>query len=164
MGGRTSDAALAACAERLVRMASAAGATVATAESCTAGMVASSIAGVPGASEVLLGGAVTYCDAVKHRVLGVPLELLERYTAVSPQVAEAMARGARELFGSVVAVSLTGYAGPGGGTADDPVGTVYFGFATPGGCSVERMVLAGSRNEVRAAACLHALEGVAARL
>ena len=105
-------------ARALVEGACAAGLTVATAESCTAGMVASLIADVPGASEVLRGGAVTYCDEIKHRVLGVSSETLERYTAVSPQTAREMALGARSLFSTDMAVSLTGYAGPAGSSAE----------------------------------------------
>ena len=117
------------CAEflaaRLVERAADMGKTVCTAESCTAGMVASTIAGVPGASAVLRGGAVTYCDEVKRRVLGVSEATLAEYTAVSTETAGEMAHGALELFCADVAVSLTGYAGPGGGTERDPAGTVY---------------------------------------
>ncbi|WP_085830412.1 CinA family protein [Collinsella vaginalis] len=145
-------------ARALVEGACAAGLTVATAESCTAGMVASLIADVPGASEVLRGGAVTYCDEIKHRVLGVSSETLERYTAVSPQTAREMALGARSLFSTDMAVSLTGYAGPGGGTPEDPAGTVYIGLADAHGVTVERGSFAGGRNEVRRAAAARALE------
>lgn len=145
-------------AHKLVVAAAACGATVATAESCTAGLVASTIASVPGASDVLRGGAVTYVDEIKNRLLGVSSETLERYTAVSSPCAREMAEGARVLFQVSAAVSVTGYAGPGGGTAEDPVGTVYFGISTAGGTETYRKVFAGSRDEVRWQAAAFALE------
>ena len=104
-------------AHKLVVAATACRATVATAESCTAGLVASTIASVPGASDVLRGGAVTYGDEIKNRLLGVSSETLERYTAVSSPCAREMAERARVLFQVGAAVSVTGYAGPGGGLA-----------------------------------------------
>ena len=107
----------------IVERASARGVTVSTAESLTAGMIASTIADIPGASAVLRGGAVTYCDEIKQRVLGV------EHTAVSHQTAREMAAGSLELYQSDIAVSATGYAGPGGGTEDDPAGTFYIGWA-----------------------------------
>ena len=150
-------------AAQLVERAAGMGKTVCTAESCTAGMVASTIAGVPGASAVLRGGAVTYCDEVKRRVLGVSEATLAEYTAVSTETAGEMAHGALELFGADVAVSLTGYAGPGGGTERDPAGTVYIGVS--GACErVERCVFTGDRNEVRLRAAVHALELLLASL
>lgn len=145
-------------AHKLVVTATACGATVATAESCTAGLVASTIASVPGASDVLRGGAVTYVDEIKNRLLGVSSETLERYTAVSSPCALEMAEGARPLFQASAAVSVTGYAGPGGGTAEDPVGTVYFGISTANGAKTYRKVFAGSRDEVRWQAAAFALE------
>lgn len=143
---------------RLVSCAREAGKTVATAESCTAGLVASSVADIPGASEVLRGGAVTYTDDVKHRVLGVSAKTLELHTAVSRETALEMATGARRLFESDVAVSLTGYAGPGGGTDEDPAGTVYIGLASKRGVDAWRYSFDGGRNEVRASACAKALQ------
>ncbi len=134
------------------------GLTVSTAESCTAGMVASAIADVPGASDVLLGGAVTYCDEIKHRVLGVSGETLHEHTAVSFETASEMADGSRRLFGSDLAVSLTGYAGPGGGTDQDPVGCVYIGIAGAEGVRADRFVFEGDRTAVRKRASLRALE------
>lgn len=118
-----------ALARDIVERASAHGVTVSTAESLTAGMIASTIADIPGASAVLRGGAVTYCDEIKHRVLGVKKDTLDRYTAVSYQTAREMAAGSLELYQSDIAVSATGYAGPGGGTEDDPAGTFYIGWA-----------------------------------
>lgn len=145
-------------ARELVSRAGEAGLTVSTAESCTAGMVASLIADVPGASEVLRGGAVTYCDDIKHRVLGVSAATLAAHTAVSRQTAAEMAEGSRALFQADAAVSLTGYAGPGGGTVDDPAGTVYLGCCFDGVTRVERRVFEGGRNDVRLAAAVRALE------
>lgn len=145
-------------AQEVVSRAAERGLTVASAESCTAGMVASTIAGVPGASEVLRGGAVTYCDEVKHEVLGVSADALARWSAVSRPVAAEMARGARELFRADAAVSCTGYAGPGGGTPEDPAGTVYIGCVWGAGERVERCHFEGTRNEVRLAATVRALE------
>ena len=114
-------------ARDIVERASARGVTVSTAESLTAGMIASTIADIPGASAVLRGGAVTYCDEIKHRVLGVKQETLDRFSAVSHQTAREMAAGSLELYQSDIAVSATGYAGPGGGTEQDPAGTFYMG-------------------------------------
>ncbi len=144
-------------AARLVEEASRCHMHVSTAESCTAGMVASCIAGVPGASDVLLGGAVTYTDEIKHRVLGVSTDTLARFSAVSRECARELACGSRRLYSSSLAVSVTGYAGPGGGTAEDPVGTVYFGLASEQGISTWRASFAGSRRCVREAAAAFAL-------
>lgn len=134
------------------------GLTLSCAESLTGGMVSSAIAGIPGASSVLRGGAVTYVNEVKERVLGVSADSIERYTEVSHQVAREMAKGARELFASDVAVSLTGYAGPGGGTELDPVGTVYLGIADAFGVDSRRCTFEGDRSSVRMQAAAEALE------
>lgn len=116
-------------ARDIVERASARGVTVSTAESLTAGMIASTIADIPGASAVLRGGAVTYCDEIKHRVLGVKQETLDRFSAVSHQTAREMAASSLDLYQSDIAVSATGYAGPGGGTEQDPAGSFYIGWA-----------------------------------
>lgn len=150
-------------ARDIVERASVRGVTVSTAESLTAGMIASTIADIPGASAVLRGGAVTYCDEIKHRVLGVEQETLDRYTAVSYQTAREMAAGSLELYQSDLAVSATGYAGPGGGTEDDPAGTFYIGWAyrtADGGVLVVdsiRCQYEGDRSCVRAHAVAEAL-------
>lgn len=150
-------------ARDIVERASVRGVTVSTAESLTAGMIASKIADIPGASAVLRGGAVTYCDEIKHRVLGVEQETLDRYTAVSYQTAREMAVGSLELYQSDIAVSATGYAGPGGGTEDDPAGTFYIGWAyrsADGGAPVVDSVRChyeGDRSCVRAHAVTEAL-------
>ena len=142
---------------RLVQLCCDRGVTVATAESLTAGMVSSAIADVPGASAVLRGGAVTYCDEVKHAVLGVSAETLERFSAVSADTAREMCLGARSLFGTDMAVSFTGYAGPAGGTDADPAGTVYIGLSSPSQIRVHRFGFEGNRNDVRRAASIQAL-------
>ena len=137
-------------ARDIVEHASARGVTVSTAESLTAGMIASTIADIPGASAVLRGGAVTYCDEIKHRVLGVEQETLDRYTAVSHQTAREMAVGSLELYQCDIAVSATGYAGPGGGTEDDPAGTFYIGWVPPmGACRSWTLCAATMRVTVR---------------
>jgi nicotinamide-nucleotide amidase len=105
--------------------------TLATAESCTGGMVAARLTSVPGASDVFLGSIVAYANAVKERELGVDAATLDRYGAVSAETAAAMAAGAREQLGADVAVAVTGVAGPGGGTPDKPVGLVHIRAETP---------------------------------
>lgn len=150
-GGLTAEARLvAACRARGVR--------VATAESCTGGLVAGRITAVPGASAVFLGGVVSYANAAKRDLLGVPQEILDRHGAVSGACAEAMAAGARARFGADAAVSVTGIAGPDGGTPEKPVGLVWFGLATAAGARAERCVFAGDREAVRRQASERALE------
>lgn len=122
--------------------------TVATAESITGGLVSHRICLIPGASDFYRGGAVTYTDEVKHRELGVPREMLERFGAVSEPVARAMAEGIRAKFGTDIGVATTGFAGPTGGTETDPVGTAYVGLAHAGGCNVIRYGWLGTRYEI----------------
>ena len=145
-------------AEQLVRAARGKGLWLATAESCTGGLVSGALTSVPGASEVFLGGVVSYAVRVKREVLGVPEEVLESAGPVSAECAAAMAEGARRRLGADVAVSVTGVAGPGGGTAEKPVGLVWFGLAAAGGTRTERRVFGGGRNEVRRQAVGFALE------
>lgn len=109
------------------------GLTVGTAESCTAGMIASRIADIPGSSDVLSGGIVSYSNDVKMKVLGVEEAVLRDFGAVSEQCAARMADGARRVLGCDIAVSVTGIAGPGGGTPEKPVGTVCFGISSADG-------------------------------
>ena len=131
--------------------------TCATAESCTGGGVARAITDVPGASAVFWGGVVSYDNSVKRKVLGVPAAVLARCGAVSAECAAAMAKGVRRLMGTDLAVSLTGIAGPGGGSADKPVGLVWFGLATGRGVRTESVRFKGDRGHVRRAAVRHAL-------
>jgi nicotinamide-nucleotide amidase len=119
--------------EVVVRLARAAGKTLATAESCTAGLVAARITNVPGSSAVFRYGWVTYANEAKTRELGVPPALLEKFGAVSAEAAAAMAQGALRESGADIAISVTGIAGPGGGTEEKPVGLVWFGLARAGG-------------------------------
>lgn len=124
--------------------------TVATAESCTAGLIASRIVETPGASEYLKGGIVAYTDEIKERVLGVEKEIIDAHTAVSAETAAAMARGALKMFNSDWAVSTTGYSGPDGGTEHDPRGTVYITVTGRNGFShTERYVFATTREQHR---------------
>jgi PncC family amidohydrolase len=131
--------------------------TVATAESCTGGLVAERITSVAGSSSAFLGGVVTYANAAKRDLLGVPQELLERAGAVSAECAAAMAVGARLRLKADVAVSVTGIAGPDGGTPSKPVGLVFFGVATAKGAKTERCLFGGDRDAVRRQASDRAL-------
>jgi nicotinamide-nucleotide amidase len=133
------------------------GLTLATAESCTGGLVAQRLTSVPGASEVFLGAVVAYSDAVKVRELAVPGELLERHGAVSAEVAAAMAAGARDRLGADVAVAVTGIAGPGGGTKDKPVGLVFMHAEGPDGGRGLDFNFAGDRESIRRRAAVTSL-------
>ena len=121
------------------------GQTLAVAESCTGGGLGASLAAVPGASDVLLGGVIAYANSVKQGLLGVPAALLEAHGAVSDPVARAMAEGARRATGADWALALTGVAGPGGGSAEKPVGLVHIAVAGPAGCSSEGVRFGASR-------------------
>jgi nicotinamide-nucleotide amidase len=133
------------------------GLSLATAESCTGGMAAQRLTSVPGSSRVFLGAVVAYSDEVKAQELGVPLELLERHGAVSAEVAEAMAAGARKRLGADVAVSITGIAGPDGGTPEKPVGLVYLNAQSPSGSRSADFVFPGDRESIRRRAAATAL-------
>jgi nicotinamide-nucleotide amidase len=130
---------------------------LATAESCTGGMVASRLTDVAGASDVFVGGIVSYANEVKAGQLEVPAEVLERHGAVSEETAEAMAEGVRRRLGADVAVSVTGIAGPGGGTAEKPVGRVYLHVAGPEGSLARTLDVPGEREQVRARVTVTAL-------
>lgn len=132
--------------------------TLAVAESCTGGLLAMRITEVPGSSDYFLGGVVTYANTAKIQVLGVPAAVLEKEGAVSPECAQAMAQGARRLFGADLALAITGIAGPTGGTPGKPVGLVYLSLAHPRGVEVERREFRGSRQGVRWSAAEVALE------
>ena len=135
------------------------GVTFAAAESCTGGLIAKRITDVPGASLVFMGGVVSYTDTVKHRVLGVPAELLEEYGAVSAPVARAMAEGARKATTADLAVSVTGVAGPDRDERGNAVGTVFIGFSSPEETVAERFDFGEkSRAEIRALSAEEALK------
>ncbi|WP_173674751.1 CinA family protein [Dietzia sp. WMMA184] len=136
--------------------------TLATAESLTAGLLAATVAEVPGASTVLRGGLIVYATDLKHELAGVPAEVLERHGAVSPETARALARGAALRCGADVGVGLTGVAGP-EPQEGRPVGTVHVGLTVPGmePWSVP-LALTGDRSRIRTAACAAALELVIA--
>ncbi|MBR1742019.1 MAG: CinA family protein [Lachnospiraceae bacterium] len=136
-------------AERLVKLLLERGYHVATAESCTGGLLSAAMVDISGASEVFEEGSITYSDRVKKKLLGVSGESLEKYTAVSRQVAEEMAKGARRAAGTEVSVSVTGYAGPDAGEDGTPAGTVYIGCDVLGEISVKECHFSGDRNEVR---------------
>ncbi len=136
-----------------------AGLMVATVESCTGGLVSAALTAVPGSSAVVDRGFVTYTNEAKTELVGVPAELIARVGAVSAEVAAAMATGGLAHSNAQIAVSLTGIAGPGGGTDTKPVGLVHFGCARTGRKVVlHHEIFAGDRTAIRQAAVLRALE------
>lgn len=139
------EAQLIALAERLQARCVELGLTVATAESCTGGLVGHAITGVPGSSAYFRGAIVAYSDDVKARLLHVPVSVLSTHGAVSAQAAIAMAAGARAALGTDLAVAITGIAGPDGGSAAKPVGLTYVAVASPRGSEVRRSQWAGDR-------------------
>jgi len=144
------DAALLAEAEALLALCRAGGLRIATAESCTGGLVAAALTAIAGSSDVVERGFVTYSNEAKAELLGVPADLIARFGAVSEEVARAMAEGAVARAPVDLAVSVTGVAGPGGGSAAKPVGLVHFGLARRGARTLhERHVLPGDRAGVR---------------
>lgn len=133
---------------------------LATAESCTGGMIAAACTDVAGSSAWFERGFVSYSNASKTELLGVDPALIERCGAVSQEVVRAMVQGALQHSHAQVAVAVTGVAGPSGGTAAKPVGTVWFGWATPAGVNAQVQHFAGDRAAVRAATLAHALQGL----
>lgn len=138
--------------------------TIATAESCTAGLIAATLGDVPGVSSIFSQGFITYSNEAKERLLGVPRPMLASYGAVSAQVAQAMAEGVCQKTSAAIGISATGIAGPGGGTKEKPVGLVYIGVCIDGQATVRRCVFAGNRARVRAMTVLTAFDEVRARL
>ena len=151
---------LRALAARVLRACEARGWMLATAESCTGGMVAAALTDIPGSSSVVERGFITYSDAAKAECLGVAVALIETHGAVSEPVARAMAAGALAHSRAGLAVSVTGIAGPGGGSAAKPEGLVHFACARRGGATAHARVEFGAlgRDRVRAASVRHALE------
>lgn len=125
------------------------GVTLSVAESCTGGLVAHRITNIPGSSSYFEGGVVAYSDRMKISILGVRKDSIRNYGSVSAQVAEEMACGVASVTGSDFALSITGIAGPLGGTREKPVGTVWFGIRTPGGTERKRFLFEGSRTDIK---------------
>jgi nicotinamide-nucleotide amidase len=145
----TEELVLSACRDR--------GLTLATAESCTGGLVAGRLTSVPGSGDVFVGAVVSYANSVKESELGVPAQVLAEHGAVSAPTALAMARGARERLGADVSVAVTGIAGPDGGTVEKPVGLVYLCASGPGGERARDFVVTGDRDTIRRRATVAAL-------
>lgn len=150
--------------EALAQALTARGWMMASAESCTGGLIAGACTDRAGSSDWFERGFVTYSNAAKNELLGVPAELIASHGAVSEPVARAMAAGARAHAPVQVAVAVTGVAGPGGGSAAKPVGTVWFGWATPQGVDTECVRFDGDRAAVRQATVAHSLAGLLQRL
>jgi nicotinamide-nucleotide amidase len=140
--GRDDDSLASVVLEQLRRR----GQSLAVAESCTGGGVGAALAAVPGASDVFRGGVIAYANTVKHQLLAVPAGILQTWGAVSDPVAQAMAEGVRRATGADWAIAVTGIAGPGGGSADKPVGLVYIAIAGPDGCGSEGLRFGASRS------------------
>jgi nicotinamide-nucleotide amidase len=153
------DAQLREAAKRVLELCRARGLHVATAESCTGGLVAAALTEIPGSSDVVDCGFVTYSDEAKQAMLGVPAATLKRYGAVSAQTAKAMAAGALKNSRADIAVSITGIAGPGGGSKQKPVGLVHFAAASRDGRRIARKRLYGDigRRRVRLRSVVEAL-------
>ena len=130
---------------------------ISTAESCTGGMIATSLTAISGSSDVVNGGVVSYTNEVKHNVLGVKTETLEKFSAVSEECTKEMAEGVAKLLHSEISVSVSGYAGPAGGTDAQPVGTVCFGFYVQGQLSSATKHFIGDRANIRREATLFAI-------
>ena len=146
-------------AQGLLALMDAKGMTLATAESCTGGLIAAALTAIAGSSSVVMAGFVTYANDAKHKMVGVQSETLAARGAVSAEVAREMAEGARDRAGVSLALSCTGIAGPGGATPGKPVGLVFIGCAREGAATlVERHVFPGDRAAVRAATVAAALE------
>lgn len=155
-------------AEALVAELTAAGKAVATAESCTGGWAAKAITDIAGSSEVFGYGIVSYANGAKESIIGVQNKTLEEHGSVSPEVVSEMAKGTLRLSGADIAVAISGVAGPGGGTKEKPVGTVWFGWAVRDGANAivdtQREAFTGDRELIREAAVAYALQGVRERI
>jgi len=156
----SADAVTAALVGRLAGQLRERGQTLATAESCTGGWIGKALTDLPGSSDWYLGGVISYADRAKQDLLGVPPELLALHGAVSEPVVLAMASGARIRLGADLAVAVSGVAGPGGGSDDKPVGTVWIGWADTGGARARRFQFDGDRDAIRRATVRAALEGL----
>ena len=144
-------------AERLLSLCREKGVTLATAESCTGGLIGATLTSIPGSSDVFLGGIVSYANSAKENLLGVSGDILSSHGAVSEECAKAMAKGAQKALGATLAVSVTGIAGPGGETCEKPVGLVHFGVATESTVTHGKRHFSGNRESVRLKAVAAAL-------
>ncbi len=147
-----------ALAQKLVDICRERGLKVATAESCTGGLISSAITEISGSSSVIELGVCSYSNRIKEEVLGVSKKTLETFSEYSAECAKEMANGARRLSGADFAVSTTGVAGPSGGSEKHPVGEVYVGFSSEKICKAERFLFSGDRNTVRRKAVYEALK------
>lgn len=150
--------------QKLIQTLHQAGRTLATAESCTGGLIGKRLTDISGSSAVYLGGVISYSNEVKHRVLGVPQKLLDSFGAVSEPVARAMAEGARRVVGADYALSVTGIAGPNSDSTQKPVGLVYIGVTDGDSTEVREFRFSGSREEIRTQSATAAMELVLERL
>lgn len=144
--------------QELLRLAKSKGFFLSVAESCTGGLIAKSICEVSGASDSFLGGIIAYSESVKIKTLGVQSSTLRDHTVYSIQTAQEMASGCAKMFGSQLALSTTGIAGPGGETESCKVGTVFFGYHGPNGESTTKAEFEGNRIEIQAQAALYGLQ------
>ena len=151
-------------AEKLVSRAAERGVTLCAAESCTGGLIGTLITSVSGASEIFYGSAVTYHNSAKENILGVMPLVLKKYGAVSPQCAIEMARGARLLYKTDFSVSVTGIAGPSGGSEEKPVGTVWFGCSSQNGTCSYVCHFDGDRQKIRETSAAEALKILLGRI
>ena len=150
-------------AEALLALCRSKGLMLTTAESCTGGLIAAALTAIAGSSDVVDRAFVTYSNAAKHQMIGVPIALITTHGAVSEPVAAAMADGALARSHAAIAVSVTGVAGPGGGTMDKPVGLVCFGLARTGvQVATESQIFPGDRTAIRAATVIHAFKMIRA--
>jgi nicotinamide-nucleotide amidase len=146
-------------AEALLAACRAKGIMLATAESCTGGLIAAALTAIAGSSDVVDRGFITYSNEAKNEAIGVPMALIETHGAVSRQVAAAMAVGALARSQAAITVAVTGVAGPGGGTPEKPVGLVWFGLARTGSSAItDSRIFPGDRTAIRAATVRHALK------
>ena len=147
-------------AEKVVKMLAEKKLTIASAESCTGGLFAKLITDIPGSSAVFYEGYITYANEAKEKILGVSHKTLEEYGAVSEQTAYEMAEGLYKISKSDICCVFTGIAGPGGATAQKPVGLVYVGICAFGKVQVKRLQLSGNREQVRNSACAEVFKTV----
>ena len=138
--------------------------TISFAESCTGGLISAGVVDIPGASEVFYGSIVSYDNSVKMNSLGVSKEILDTKGAVSYECAKAMAEGVRKALNVDMAVSVTGVAGPGGGTPEKPVGTVFIGYADRNGSESIKTFTEGDRSEIRKVTCFKAYKYALSKL